>query len=271
MRGEVEQNCINILINSPDLEKSSNYFGLKYEEVEELVDVIKSAEGNKNLSKFPDFMFNNGFIEHFRITSAKENKNGSEHIKKENCFKSKVKAESNKLKEKWSIEQSNSINHSAHWTMTFPNHSYEYLCESFIRNWESHIESMNEYSGPKDTSIFMIQYTDSALEMYENVFEDWIDGMSNGDLREPERVENYRISRDKKILKYVYQFKDKIKYVIFVYGNKYEIIKVASIPYIIGLMPWKYIVAPYIGATIVSSLYEIGRAYPYEEGDIKSE
>ena len=69
----------------------------------------------------------------------------------------------------------------------------------------------------------MIQYSDMALEMYENVYEYWIDGMSKGDLRKTEKLNYYRMSRDKKILNYMYEFKDKIKYVIFVYGENVKL------------------------------------------------
>ena len=97
-----------------------------------------------------------------------------------------------------------------HWTMPYSEHSYENLVRSFKKNWNNHIESFEKYKGKKDISIFMIQYSDMALEMYENVYENWIDGMSNGDLRKTEKLNCYRMSRDKKILKYMYEFKDKI-------------------------------------------------------------
>ncbi len=59
-------------------------------------------------------------------------------------------------------------------------HSYENLVRSFKKELNNHIESFEKYKGKKDISIFMIQYSDMALEMYENVYENWIDGMSNG-------------------------------------------------------------------------------------------
>lgn len=86
--------------------------------------------------------------------------------------------------------------------------------------------------------------------MYENVYGDWINGMTNGDFREPEKVEFYRLTRDKRLLEYIYLYKENLKYVIFVYGKDCEIIKLESIPYLLKLMPWDYIIAPYMGTTL---------------------
>ena len=141
--------------------------------------------------------------------------------------------------------------------MKYPEHSHKYLVNSFMKNWNSHLEGFQKYKGKKDVSIFMIQYSDMALEMYENVYEYWIDGMSNGDLRKPEKLNCYRMSMDKKILKYMYEFKDKIKYVIFVYGEKCEVIKLENIPYILGLIPWNYVIASKMNTMLISSTYKI--------------
>lgn len=271
MRGDNELNCLNIIRNTKDIENPKRYFGFLRKDVEEIVESIKDAQPNKNLSNFPDFICNNGFIEHFKVTSSKETRKGSIHIKEETHFKKKVESEAELIKEKWNQDPNNVKNNSIHWAFNFPEHSYSYLCESFMNNWEKHIASLNNYKGNKSTSIFMIEYTDLALTMYENVFEDWIDGLSNGDVREPETVEFYRISRDKKLLNYIYQFRNTIKYVIFVYGKEYEAIKLNNIPYLLKLMPWDYVIAPYMGTTLISSLYEIGRFNPYMEGDIESE
>ena len=81
--------------------------------------------------------------------------------------------------------------------------------------------------------------------------------MSNGDLREAERLDCYRITRDKEILKYMYEFKEKIKYVIFIYGEKCEIIKLENIPYILKLIPWNYAIASKMNAMLISSLYKL--------------
>ena len=47
-------------------------------------------------------------------------------------------------------------------------------------------------------------------------------------------------------------FKDKIKYVIFVYGNEFEIIRLENIPYLLDLMPWDYYIHPLIAGKVAS-------------------
>ena len=59
------------------------------------------------------------------------------------------------------------------------------------------------------------------------------------------------------MFEYIYSFKEDIKYVFFVYGKDCEIIKLESIPYLLKLMPWEYTIAPYIGTTLISSIYSV--------------
>lgn len=261
MRGEKEQRCLEIVKYDLLNNYPKNFFGLNYEEVENIKKIINETKSNENLNMFPDFVFNNGFIEHFQVTSSKENKKGSVHIKEINKFKNKIEIEKAKL-------YTDDNFHSKHWTMKYSEHNYENLVNSLKNNWNSHIESLHKYAGNKDISIFMIQYSDMALEMYENIFGNWIDGMSNGDLREPEKLDQYRLTRDKNLLNFIYNFKDELKYVIFVYKDQCEIIKLENIPYIINLIPWEYVIASHMNSTIVSSLYKISSI---KKGDLLSE
>ena len=61
------------MINSIKEEKCL-YFGLTRENRDELMEILKNVKNNEKASEFPDFVFSNGFIEHFQITSAKESK-----------------------------------------------------------------------------------------------------------------------------------------------------------------------------------------------------
>ena len=102
----------------------------------------------------------------------------------------------------------------------------------------------------------MIEYSDFALRMEENVYKDWIDGMSQGDMRKQEKIHGYRLTRDKVLLDFVFQYKERIKYVIFVYGDDFEIIRLKNIPYLLKLIPWDYEIYP-VTVKNVSSLYNI--------------
>ena len=58
--------------------------------------------------------------------------------------------------------------------------------------------------------------------------------------RKPEHCLNYQLSKDKNMLKYIYDYKNNIDYIIMNYHEYCEIIKVASIPSIVKYMPYDY-------------------------------
>ena len=55
-----------------------------------------------------------------------------------------------------------------------------------------------------------------------------------------ERILDYRLSRDKAMLEYIYGYRNQIKYVVFVYSSGVEVIRVENIPYITNPLPWQY-------------------------------
>ena len=240
-----------------------NYFGLCEENRNEIEQILRIAKPNPNLNDFPDFVFNRGFIEHFQITSSQINKKGAVHTRKQSDFQRKVDHEIQELKKEWDIEPSFDKVRSESWIFQNPVHSYEFLIKSFKYNWEHHMNSYKNYSGEKQVGIFMIEYPEMALTMYENVYCDWINGMSNGDMREPEKYKEYRLSRDRRLLEYIYQFRNEIKYVIFINLRRYEIIYTENIPYLIKLMPWNYVIYP-MQVTTVSKMSNI--SVPVEVG-----
>lgn len=253
------------LVNS-DCHKS--YFGLLENDREEFESVLKVAQPNPDASRFPDFIFENGFIEHFQVTSSAVTKKGAKHTKKENEFRRKVDADTEKLKEEWNETPSFDAVRSKSWAFTNPTHSYEFLVDSFKHNWEHHMGSYAKYTGSKQIGMFMIEYPEFALEMRENVYQDWIDGMSQGDMREQEKFKEYRLSRDKNLLQYIYQFKDEIQYVVFLNHMRIEVIRAENIPHLIKLLPWDYVIYPLMVNT-VASVYNISVPVdPKQEGEI---
>lgn len=240
-------------INS-DCHKS--YFGLLEKDRNEIEQILRIAKPNNKLSEFPDFVFDNGYIEHFQVSSSKTTHKGAEHIKEMRCFVSRVDKETEVLEGEWSDKPSYDKVRSKSWMLDNPKHSHSLLKTSFKKNWNHHIKSLDKYTGKKDVGIFLIQYSDNALGMSENIYKDWINGMSQGDMIEKKHPHCYRLTRDKVLLEFIYNFKDKVKYVIFVYYNGFEVIRLENIPYLLRLMPWEYQVYPLYVKT-VSSLYNI--------------
>ena len=79
-----------LYINS-DCEKF--FFGLLEEDRYQIENILRTASPNPNESEFPDFVFHNGFIEHFQISSSKTNRKGAVHKKKEQQFQTTVKSD----------------------------------------------------------------------------------------------------------------------------------------------------------------------------------
>lgn len=249
-----------------NLDCHKSYFGLLESNRTEFENILRTAKPNSNLSKFPDFVFDNGFIEHFQITSSQTNRKGSVHKKEESIFISKVESETEKIMQEWNETPSFDKVRSKSWVHTNPVHTYEFLVDSFRSNWEHHLESCKKYTGSKEIGIFMIEYSEVALSMCEDVYHDWINGMSQGDMRGQEKFNCYRLSRDKRLLDYMHQFRDDIKYVIFINCERFEVIRLDNIPYLLKLMPWEYLIAPMLVQT-VSTLHNITVPRIGEEGE----
>lgn len=182
------------LVNS---ECHKSYFGLEENNREEFECTLRVAQANPDASRFPDFIFESGFIEHFQVTSSPTTRKGSTHARKESEFRCTVDIETKEIESEWNETPSFDKVRSKSWSFSNPTHSYEFLSDSFRSNWQHHMESYKKYTGSKQIGIFMIEYPENALAMCENVYHDWIDGMSQGDMRGQEKFKEYRLSRDK--------------------------------------------------------------------------
>ena len=247
-----------------------SYFGLLECDREEFESILRSAYPNPDASCFPDFIFENGFIEHFRVTSSHVTRKGATHTRKESDFRRTVNGEKKELESMWNETPSFDKVRSKSWTFPYPTHSYEFLVNSFKENWENHLKSYHKYLGSKQIGIFMIEYMEDALAMCENVYCEWINGMSQGDMREQEEFKEYRLSRDKNLLEYIYQFKNEIQYVIFLNHARIEVICTENIPYLMKLMPWSYVIYP-LQVTTVESVYNISVPARSKQGDEANE
>lgn len=307
MRGERERACLDTIIKSVFYDKDGNLrkdlegksyqevsedqflkkrflysdidirflFGLTKEDIIEVLNILRKAKENEDASKFPDFVFDNGFIEHFQITSSRETKKGAEQVKKEKEFEKEFEQKQQEFIKNCEAESSFDTVRSCSSSMQIPPHDYQYLTKSVKSNSEHHLESLEKYTGNKEIGVFLIESSELAVNMVENVFKDWKIDIFCGDLREQQYFSCYRLSRDKDLLNYFYRFKSKLKYIFYCYTDyeqvehqkdfafdlgkpvkKYEIIKVENIPYLIKLLPWDFIVVPLSGR-MVASTYNI--------------
>lgn len=293
VRGEKEQNCLDIVkqivfynngqirrdffeksyldVSDEEFYKNSwcyfdfnqNAFGLSQKDRIEITDSLRKAKANESASNFPDFIFENGFIEHFQITSSKETKKGSAQAIAENDFNRRAERTESEFQENCNNNPDFDNIRTISTTMEVPKHESDYLHSSFKRNFEKHIESLGKYDGSTQIGIFMIENFEFAVHMMENIGEGLKENVSYGDLWRPQKFRCYRLSRDRAILQYLYDFRDKVKYIIYVYNDfehrkgatgfesfyidnisKIEIIKTENIPYILKLLPWEFIISP---------------------------
>lgn len=197
--------------------------------------MFKNITPNENSSDFPDFILTEGFVEHFAITSSKESKKGANHKISESRYLKKNKIIEEKL---------SSNNPTASNKLTYEGHSYNNLTRSFKKNWNKHIDSLEKYTGSKNNGIFLIEYFDHmALSMLEMSLEGASD-VSMGDFNRQESWSNYRLSRDKDMLKWISNFEDRIEYVVFLTHDQVEIIKLSGISKLQTLLPFKYAILP---------------------------
>lgn len=236
MRGEREQQCLDRVANSFSYGK---LYGLSYEDMEFLETALKTAKPNPESSIFPDFLCDNGIIEHFAVSSSKTTAKGSKQQMEYSHYRKKTDKEIDAFKAEEGPNDSLIVIDKRRWSFDQPVHSYDYLVASFKENWESHISSLRKYE-KKQRCIFMIDYEEIALEMIENVFEGVKEGLRFDDLRDQQRIHTYRISRDKELLKYIYRFADEVDLVIWAFFDGWEAIKLENILEMLKLMPWAY-------------------------------
>ena len=225
MRGETEQNCFEIVKASLN---NDIYFAMSFEDRKLIKRAFNEAKPNTKESSFPDFIFSDGYIEHFQVTSSLENRKGATM----QIEKSKIAREIEQKKEK-SIENLpkgeitfHHIESAPFWHKT---HSYENYVDSFKKNYQSHIESQKNYLSVENThSIFMIEYSDDALRMNKKYPQGLMLDVTYGDLLKKE-CPIYRFSRDSQLLDYIYESRKKVEYVIFInessFGNYVDVIK----------------------------------------------
>ncbi len=240
-----------------------HYFGMSQDDCTVFENSLRLARPNPSPSVFPDFLFDGGFIEHFEITSSRSNRNGYDHKRKHVAFEQMAEQEENAFKEAMDEKPSFGTVQSKSWSFAYPQHSYDYLVKSFTENWNHHIESLSKYDAQYKTGIFLIDYPEIVLG--HNIDFDVLSERLYGDLLFRDDHKWYRLSRDRDLLNFIYDYREMIKYVIFKNMDYFEVIATEAIPELIKLVPWKYQFYPCM-VTEVRSVY--GTSIPTEkQGD----
>lgn len=132
-----------------------------------LLKYLNEVKPNPHLSEFPDFISNDVIVEHFSITSSKENKKGSNFKKVQNINNKETEA---KIKE-WQENCKNmpfdrNTVRTTKIENTYTNLSYSNFINSLNRNLSHHIESLKKYDVKDRKVIFLIELQDALMGIY---------------------------------------------------------------------------------------------------------
>lgn len=268
MRGDAEQRCLELVRNSIN---DSMFFATSIDDDQIIRNALINAVPNSNSSEFPDFIFDGGFIEHFQVTSSATNRKGSMMAREKSAIEHDFEKKAQEATCDLPINQITiqSVGTEPYWHKT---HSYENFVSSFKSNFEHHIDSLRKYQGDNEQSIFLIEYTDSALLMNKKYPQDLMTEVAYGDLLSRENPA-YRLSRDIELLKYIKEQSNFIHYVIFVsencfHGTSIDIINSSNALEIIKLLYGGY---DFHCAMVGSSQFGIGVSIPNKKGDTSNE
>lgn len=224
----IEQRCMDLVRNKVN---KKDCFGISNQQYLELQKWLKDAKSNQNSNEFPDFIFEDGFIEHFSVTSSSEGRKGAKQ-KQESMILKKM-SETTFIKNLDSNEEDTLLCKSFY--RPFEQHTHLNIVNSIKKNWLKHIKSYEKKVSPSKHGIFLLDYIDINIQ--------------TAIIRENERAEifdSYRISADKNLLEWIYTFKEKIEYLILSNHFSTEVIRLDQILKIIENIP-RVTYAPIIG------------------------
>lgn len=243
MRGDKEKECLETVKLIFNCCKGSYWYGVSEDNKRHLMQKVNEASENPESNDFPDFIFDSGFIEHFQITSSKETRKGAKQIKRDKQDEAQLQK---------GVERAIQSGYQGivrNLSYFVSGHNYENLEYSFKKNFENHIDSLRKWDGNQEIGIFLIEYTDMALNMGECLTFEQNDGT-----RISEVMYDYYLSRDNNLLEYLQQYKSEIKFVIFKNSEVVEIIDVSKVEEIIKMQN-EYLILPVHG---ISSYYAVG-------------
>lgn len=204
---QVEQQCLE-LIKDKVRNNKAIWVGFDYEYQEEISQQILNLIQNPIEKVFPDYIGSKYILEHFRITSAGENRKGAKIQYKLAEINREVEAE---------MAANTDDTHTIIRNDPMPPHTYANYQKSIKENCESHLNALLNYTEPYERVGFVLHYTDFAL-----VFDSDDTILSHDDKR-------YRLSKDTMTLSQLLLYKGKIDFIIFVTNDSVEILNLKNL------------------------------------------
>lgn len=182
--------------------------------------IFSSISPNNNENDFPDFIFNDGILEIYEVTSAKETRKGSnykqEYEKNERNNKKRKENTVNTFLKSMYIPHTISV---TNYENSYSDFTYENFIISLEKNTKNHINSLEKYDHCNKLVVFLMNYNGGNMFTMKNNVVDQI----------------YSLHRDKKSLQILKEYKNSVDVFIFVMNDAIEIIDMKTIEELISL------------------------------------
>ena len=211
MARDNEFECLKYVIDAYSGKIKSEIVFSNVDNDAKLLKYLNEVNPNPYPSEFPDFISNDVIVEHFSITSSKENKKGSNFKKEQNINNKETEA---KIKEWQDSCQNLPFERNTVRTTKieniYTNLSYTNFINSLNRNLSHHIESLKKYDVKDRKVIFLIELQDALMGIYRyNTF-----------------YKFYELYKDKNALDIFKQYLDIFDIIIFRASDRVEIIDI---------------------------------------------
>lgn len=239
--GKIEESCLN-RVKKYCLLNETYYSGITEEEKKNLIALIKTAKDTDGkTTTFPDFIGENGWIEHFKVTSSQSNKKGYESDINHAEMKRSIEQQIDEAK-----QSGNCTNYQFSASTVRQNDNIENYRKSLMTSWKKHYKSYEKKQQELKNlkiGVFLIDSDDIFLPYIK--FND----MRNGIIEDDNLL--FEVVHDKEIMDFIQQYQTDIQYVIFVSKMVVKILKTSSIPDILTEKNYQnFATLPVIGLTI---------------------
>lgn len=239
--GKIEESCLN-RVKKYCLLNETYYSGITEEEKKSLIALIKTAKDTDGkTTTFPDFIGENGWIEHFKVTSSQSSQKGYESDINHAEMKRSIEQQIGEAK-----QSENCTNYQFSASTVRQNDNIENYRKSLMTSWKKHYKSyerkQQELKNLK-IGVFLIDSDDIFLPYIK--FND----MRNGIIEDDNLP--FEVVHDKEIMDFIQQYQADIQYVIFVSKRIVKILKTSSIHDILTEKNYQnFATLPVVGLTI---------------------
>ena len=239
--GYEEQSCLNCLF------QTGIYIWSNLESECDVVErALCSAKLNSCWNAFPDFVCNDGIIEHFEVTSTKQTRKGSKMRMQQSSMQREMEMFCFGKMNDTQMESISGLMFSKSVKRKTEMASHEFLLQSFEKQWMEHLRKFEAYvikNGQQEFSAFMVDLR------YENLLfmcEDIPINKQLSDNLQPIHQPYWPLA-DKMLLHRLADYAGDIKYVLFVKQNRCDVVPIVLLRTIADNIIYPFYIYPCSG------------------------